>query len=86
MIERIKALFPYLVVSALTGLTIIEKSTSMAYAVALGMGFILSNNLIEKIKLAKEVKTGVPDEVRRNLQDLSARVTTIEHGIRVRGF
>lgn len=86
MIDQIKTLFPYAVVAVVLGMSAVGHSTPMACASVLGMGFILTNNLIEKIRLDKGQKVTIPDEVRRQLQDLAVRTTTLEYGVKQRGF
>lgn len=86
LIELLKAGFPYKVVITLLIAAVMEHSVPMAYASVLGLGFIMAKELVEKIKLSKEVKFTLPEETRRMLQDISARVTTLEFGVKQRGF
>lgn len=86
LIELLKAGFPYKVVVALLADAVITHSVPLAYAGVLGLGFIMGKELIEKIKLKQETKFTLPEETRRLIQDLSSRVTTLEFGVKQRGF
>lgn len=78
--------FCYQVVGSLLSLAFIEKSAPIAYAAVLGMGFIMAYDLIKAIKLQKSQTFDIPADVRRKIQDLEARITTIEFEKKARGF
>lgn len=86
LIELLKAGFPYKVVITLLITACLQHSVPMAYASVLGLGFIMAKELVEKIKLSRPEKIAIPQETTRLIQDLNARVVTLEHGVKIRGF
>lgn len=85
-IDLLKAGFPYKVVITLLVAAVLEHSIPLAYASVVGLGFIMTKELIEKLKLREPLKLTLPEETRRNLQDINARIVTLEAGVRARGF
>jgi len=86
MVYKIKAIFSYSVVALLLGFSAWFHSAAFAYSAILGLGMILAYNAFETVEANKTYKQQIPEEVKRTMQDLNARVLTIEHGIRARGF
>lgn len=86
LIKFLKAGFPYKVVITLLAASVYEHSTAMVAGAVFVLGFIMAKDLIEKIKLKEATKVAIPEETRRLMQDLSARVTTLEFGVKQRGF
>lgn len=79
-------LFSHVITASLLGLAGFYQSAAFAYAavasLAVGKVFEIYNRLL----LVREQKPGINDEVKRQLHDLGARILTIEHGIKIRGF
>ncbi len=76
---------PHLVAVSLLVLGAVYKSPAMAYAAVLAVGLVLGREAFEQAH-AEKAPTGVPEDLKRKIVDLEARVTTIEYGIRQRGF
>ena len=83
---NIERFLPHTVSVTLLVLGAIQKSPAMAYGAVVVIGLILAREAWDKAHVAKVVAPGTPDESKRKIQDLEARVTTIEYGIKQRGF
>jgi hypothetical protein len=79
--------FPYAVILVLLTFAGLYKSPSFAYAAVLSLGVLAADKVLEYFK-ERHAKLNQPlDEmVQRKMRDLEARVTTIEYGIKSRGF
>jgi hypothetical protein len=86
LIKLFKAGFPYKIVIALATMACIDHSVAMGFAAVVGMGLIMAKEFATELALRKEVKFTLPEETRRMLQDISARVTALEFGVKQRGF
>lgn len=86
LLNLIKAGFPYKVAIALITIACIDKSVSMAAVGAVVVLGLMVKDTYEKVKLKEDTKVVLPEETRRLLQDLSSRVTTLEFGVKQRGF
>lgn len=78
--------FAYQIVGSILTLAFISKSAATAYAAVLGMGLILAFELVKAIKLAKPATFDVPADIKRKIQDLEARLITMEYEKKQRGF
>lgn len=83
LIERY---FPHAVSVSLLTLGALQHSAAMAYGSVAVLGFILAKESWDKAHAEKHVSVALPEDAKRRLQDLEARVTTIEYGIKTRGF
>jgi capsule polysaccharide export protein KpsC/LpsZ len=83
---NVEKYIPHFVSLTLLVLGAVEKSAAMAYGAVVTLGLILAREAWDKAHVAKVITTGLPDEAKRKIQDLEARVTTIEYGIKQRGF
>ena len=83
---NIEKYIPHFVSLTLLVLGAVEKSAAMAYGAVVTLGLVLAREAWDKAHVAKAAPAGVPDEVKRKLQDLEARIVTIEFGIKARGF
>jgi len=83
---NIERFLPHTVSVTLLVLGAIQRSPAMAYGAVVTLGLILAREAWDKAHVAKVITTGLPDEAKRKIQDLEARVTTIEYGIKQRGF
>lgn len=67
------------------GLSAAFKSWPMAYAAVVVIGLIMTRAVIESTH-SKQGSADLSEETKRRLQDIEARITTIEYGIKTRGF
>jgi hypothetical protein len=77
--------FSHTVTVVLLGLSIWQRSAALSYAVVAALIVLAAKDYIA-LKSVVAAKPGLPDEIKRQIQDLNARIVTIEHGISVRGF
>ena len=83
---NIERYIPHFVSLTLLVLGAVEKSPAMAYGAVVTLGLILAREAWDKAHVAKVITTGLPDEAKKKMLDIEARVKTIEYGIRQRGF
>ena len=83
---NIERYFPHTVITTLVVLSAVPQSPAIAAAAVVGLGLVLGRDAYEKAKDAAGVKVALPEEAKRKIQDLEARVLTIEYGIKQRGF
>lgn len=83
---NIERFLPHTVSITLLVLGAVQHSAAMAYGAVVTLGLILAREAWDKAHQAKPAASGLPDEAKRKIQDLEARVTTIEYGIKQRGF
>ena len=83
---NIERFLPHTVSVTLLVLGAVQHSAAMAYGAVLTLGLILAREAWDKAHVVKAPSSGLPDEAKRKIQDLEARVTTIEYGIKRRGF
>lgn len=83
---NIEHYFPHLIIGTLVVLSALHQSPAMGAAAVVGLGLVLGRDAYEKAKEASNTKVALPEEAKRKIQDLEARVTTIEYGIKQRGF
>ena len=81
-----KDIFSYSIIALLLGFSAWFHSAAFAYSAILGLGMILAYNAFETVQANKTYRQQLPPEIKRSMEDLNARVLTIEHGIRARGF
>jgi hypothetical protein len=77
--------FSHAVTIVLLGLSIWQRSAALSYAVVASLIVLAAKEYIA-MKSVVAAKPGIPEETKRQIQDLNARIVTIEHGISVRGF
>ncbi len=83
---QIEKYFPHLVSMVLLSLGALQHSAAMAYGSVAVLGFVLAKESWDTAHAHKGVQYGLPEEAKKRIQDLEARVTTIEYGIKTRGF
>lgn len=85
--NKIERFFPHLVSLTLLVLAGLFKSPAFAYASVLGVLGVLVHSVAKDRLAALVAKQAPTDEtVKRAVQDLNARVTTIEYNVKTRGF
>jgi len=77
---------PHTVSVTLLVLGAVQHSAAMAYGAVLTLGLILAREAWDKAHVVKATNPGLPEDAKKKILDLEARVTTIEYGIRQRGF
>ena len=84
---NIREYFPHAVTVVLLALAGIYRSPAFAYASVLALVSVLAANVVALYQDMLKVKTAPTDELaKRKMLDLEARVSTIEFGIKQRGF
>lgn len=83
---NIERVFPHLVTLSLLVLSAAYRSPLFAYGAVVGLGFTLAYNLVKSRYDVLATKSSVPDELKRHIQEMQTRITTIEYGIKQRGF
>jgi len=79
--------FPHFIVVVLLALAGVFRSPAFAYASVLAMVALLGNNALESFRAIHEKKNQpVEEALKKKLVDIEARITTIEYGIKQRGF
>lgn len=66
--------------------SLVKGSTSIASCAVGALAVSLAYDFIERHYSSRNVEFQIPEEHRRKMTDLEARVTTIEYGIKARGF
>lgn len=79
-------LFSRVVTVSLLGLAAYYQSSMFAYAAVLSLAVGAVQDVYSRLISVKEQKPGVPEEVKRALHDMNARVATLEYGVKTRGF
>lgn len=84
----IKLNFSHFVTVALLALAGVYHSAAFAFASVISLGLIVGKEALDVYRDSRkaEVKPGVPDEMRKALQELQARLTSIEYREKTRGF
>jgi hypothetical protein len=79
--------FPHAITVVLLALAGIYKSPAFAYASVLALISVLVTNIVTLYQDMLKLRTAPTDELaKRKMLDLEARVSTIEFGIKQRGF
>lgn len=84
---NISKFFPHAVTVILLGLAGVYKSPAFAYASVLALVSVLAMNVISLYQdMLKLRSTPIDELTKRKITDLEARVSTIEFGIKQRGY
>lgn len=83
---NIERYFPHLISVALLALGGLQQSAAALIGSVVVMGFILSKEYLDKAKEVKAAHVVLPEDAKRRLQDIEARITTLEYGVKSRGF
>lgn len=79
-------IFSRTITVSLLGLAGYYQSAYFAYAAVLSFAVGAVQDVYLRLVALREQKPGVSDEVRRVIQDINARVATLEYGVKQRGF
>ena len=79
-------LFSHTITVVLLGMAAYFQSSALAYAAVLSSAVNAVYSIYSRLVAVKEQKPGLNEEARRVMQDLGARIATIEYGIKARGF
>lgn len=85
-IKGLEANYGYLLTTKLIVLAAIFRSPSFAYAAVFALVVTLGKEAFNSFMDSKVFKNTLPEEAKKRLQDMEARVTSIELGIQRRGF
>lgn len=78
--------FSYLITTKLIVLAAIFHSAPFAYAAVAALVITLGKESFTLYMDSKTFKNVLPDEAKKKIQELEVRVTSIEYGIKQRGF
>lgn len=83
---NVERMFPHFITLTLLVLSAAYRNPWFAAASVVSLGCTLTYELIKARVAAMAVKNDLSEEVKRQVHDMNTRVTTIEYGIRQRGF
>lgn len=76
----------YFVTLAMLLLTAVYKNPFFGYASVISLGLTMAHEVVKSRYNALTIKTEVPEELKRSIHDINARVATLEYGVKTRGF
>lgn len=79
-------LFSHTVTAVLLGMAGYFQNSALAYAAVLSSAVSVAYSIYSRMIAIREQKPGLNDEAKRAVQDLGARVATLEYGVKERGF
>lgn len=79
-------LFIHTITAALLGMAGFYQDAPMAYAAVLSSAVSVALSVYSRLAALKEQKPSLNEEAKRTMQDLGARVATLEYGVKTRGF
>lgn len=79
-------LFIHTVTAVLLGMAGFYQDASLAYAAVLSSAISVVLSIYSRLTALREHKPGLTEEAKRSIQDLGARVATLEYGVKTRGF
>lgn len=83
---KLEAYFAHFVTLVLLVSAVIFRSSSLGYAAVLSLLLVLAKGILEVRWSALTIKTEVPEEMKKQIQDMNARIATLEFGVKTRGF
>lgn len=57
-----------------------------AYASVISLGILVAKQVLDARTSHLAVKAILPEDAKRTIQDLNARIATLEYGVKTRGF
>lgn len=79
-------LFSHSVTAILLGMAVYSKSPYFAVVAVTSLAVGAMYEVYGRLLAVKEQKVGLPDDVKRTMQDMNARIATLEYGVKTRGF
>lgn len=79
-------LFSTVVTATLLGLAGYYQNTAFAYASVASLAVSAVYSIYTRLVSIREHKPGLDDKTRQVIQDINARVATLEYGVKQRGF
>jgi hypothetical protein len=79
-------IFSHSVTAILLGLAGYHQSATLAYAAVASLAVGAIQEIYNRMLVIKEQKPGLNDDVKRAMQDMNARIATLEYGVKTRGF
>lgn len=85
---KIQDYFGHIVTLTLLALAGIHQNTGLAFAAVCSLVGVFIKESVTLYLQTKVpvVQPGLPEEVRRTIHDINARVATLEYGVKQRGF
>jgi hypothetical protein len=84
---KIERFLPHLVTVALLAMSAIFRNPAYAFASMVSVLGILAHSVVVERMAALAARTPATDDgLKRAVQDMNARIATIEYGIKQRGF
>ena len=83
---NIEKYFNHIVALTLLILAGVYHSPLFGYASVGAMLGIMAHSIMSAKVALTTVKPGIPEELKRQIQDLNARIATLEYGVKTRGF
>lgn len=81
-----ETIYSHSVTAILLGLAGYYQSAAFAYAAVASLAVMAAHEIYSRLLALREVKPTVSDEVKRTIQDMNARIATLEYGVKTRGF
>lgn len=78
--------FSRVITVSLLGLAAYYNSAYFAFATVLSFAVGAVQEIYSRLVAVREQKPTVSEEVKRAIQDMNARVATLEYGVKTRGF
>lgn len=79
-------IFSHTITAVLLGMAGYHQSAAFAYATVASLAVMAAHEIYSRLLALREVKPTVSDEVKRTIQDMNARIATLEYGVKTRGF
>jgi len=84
---KIERYLPHVVTVALLAMAAVFKSPAFAAASVVGvLGIVAEAYLRDRLAVLTPKAASVDEATKRAIQDLNARVATLEYGVKTRGF
>lgn len=74
------------ITAVLLGMAGYYQSAAFAYAAVAYLAVQAVYEVYSRLLAAREAKPGLPDDAKRAIQDMNARIATLEYGVKTRGF
>ena len=79
-------IFSYTVTAVLLGMAGYFQNEALAYAAVASSAVSATYSIYLRLIATKAQKPGIPEDVKRLMHDIGARVATLEYGVKTRGF
>jgi hypothetical protein len=83
---NVEKYFPHFVTLTLLVLGAFYRSAALGYASVVALGLVMVKDVLERIATEKLAKMDGVEDVKKLVQQVNARVATLEYGVKTRGF